>query len=61
MISAFCICAVQLGSPEVGTCGHWNVTSVNEELFLFLLNLYLNLNSHMWLVATILDRIKLKF
>lgn len=40
MISAFCICAVQLGSPEVGTCGHWNVTSVNEELSFYFYLIY---------------------
>lgn len=51
----FFICIAQYSShkPHMSS-KHWNVTSVTEELnfTFYLISINLNLNCHMWLVAT---------
>lgn len=52
MMEMFNIHGIQNGNP------YWNVTSINEELIFFKfywILIHLNLNNHVWLMATILD------
>lgn len=52
------ICAVQYGSQQLHVAlEHRNVASVTEQLnfLLHLILIYLKVNSHIWLVVTILD------
>lgn len=58
MKGMFYICAVQYVATGHMFLNTWNVASLTGkmelEFYVILINLHLNLNSHMWLAATVL-------